>query len=44
MQVSVMTNKKLKDILETDRVSNPEGFTDKSPNVPMTSTPEKNKC
>ena len=29
----------LKDILDAAMVSNPDGFTDNSPNVPMTSTP-----
>ena len=31
----------LKDILDADMVSNPEGVTDNSPNVPTTSTPFK---
>ena len=31
----------LKDILDADMVSTPEGFTDNSPNVPITSTPVK---
>ena len=31
----------LKDILDADMVSTPEGVTDDSPNVPMTSTPVK---
>ena len=30
-----------KDILDADMVSTPQGVTDKSPNVPMTSTPVK---
>ena len=38
MQVNVMIKKKLKDILESDLLSTPEGVTDNSPNVPMTST------
>ena len=33
--------KQLKDILETDMVSNTEGFTDDSPISPMTSAPVK---
>ena len=33
--------KNLKDILDSDMVSNPEGFTDKIPNLPLTSTPVK---
>ena len=36
MQVSVMTNKTLKDILDTDMVSTPEGVTDKIHDVTMT--------
>ena len=34
----------LKDILDAAMVSNPEGFTYNSPNVPMTSTPVKKPC
>ena len=33
--------KNLKGIIDADMVSTPEGFTDKIPNVPMTSTPVK---
>ena len=33
--------KNLKDILESDILSTPEGFTDNSPNVHMTSSPVK---
>ena len=33
--------KTLKDTLDADMVSTPEGITDNSPNVPMTSTPVK---
>ena len=41
MQVSVTTNKNLKDILDAAMVYTPEGVTDNSTNVPMTSTPVK---
>ena len=34
--------KKLKDIIYPAIVSTPEGVTDNSPNVPLTSTPVKN--
>ena len=40
MQVNVMI-KNLKDILEADIISTPEGFTDNSPNLHMTSKPVK---
>ena len=38
MQVSMMTKKNLKYILDAAMVSNPKEVTDDSPNVPMTST------
>ena len=38
MQVSVMTNKNLKDILDADMVYTIEGVTDNIINVPMKST------
>ena len=39
MQVSVITKKKLKDIIDADMVSTIEGVTDNSPNALMASTP-----
>ena len=36
-----MIKKNLKDILEADLLSNPEGVTDNIPNVNMTSSPVK---
>ena len=44
MQASVMINKNLNDIIDADILYTPEGVTDNSPNVHMTSTPVKNHC
>ena len=41
MQVSVMIKKNLKDIIDAAILSTPEGVTDNSPNVHLTSTPVK---